>query len=90
MNPSSRGANGSRECVPDDRLRDGAIQNFMMTGLLRLYARFHSYDAVSELINTNIRPKECSWQIRDGIAIRAVDDGNRIITGNPTNVPRNP
>src|SRR5258708_9555963 len=25
--PSLRGANGSRECAPDDRLRDEAIQN---------------------------------------------------------------
>jgi hypothetical protein len=30
-----RGANGSRECAPDDRLRDEAIQSFCGPGLLR-------------------------------------------------------
>jgi hypothetical protein len=35
--PSLRGANGSRECAPDDRLRDEAIHSFFMGhhGLLR-------------------------------------------------------
>jgi len=36
--PSLRGANGSRECAPDDRLRDEAIQNCLrgsIAGLLR-------------------------------------------------------
>jgi len=34
--PSLRGANGSRECAPDDRLRDEAIQLFFVQhGLLR-------------------------------------------------------
>jgi hypothetical protein len=28
--PSLRGANGSRECAPDDRLRDEAIQSFFV------------------------------------------------------------
>jgi hypothetical protein len=28
VQPSLRGANGSRECAPDDRLRDKAIQLF--------------------------------------------------------------
>jgi hypothetical protein len=37
---SLRGANGSRECAPDDRLRDEAIHSFFArrNGLLR-YAR---------------------------------------------------
>ena len=36
--PSLRGANGSRECAPDDRLRDEAIHSFLAwrDGLLRL------------------------------------------------------
>jgi hypothetical protein len=34
--PSLRGANGSRECAPDDRLRDEAIHSFFarQNGLL--------------------------------------------------------
>src|SRR6266403_4527882 len=38
--PLLRGANGSRECAPDDRLRDEAIHTFFCgaNGLLR-YAR---------------------------------------------------
>jgi hypothetical protein len=35
--PSLRGANGSRECAPDDRLRDEAIHSslLLLYGLLR-------------------------------------------------------
>jgi hypothetical protein len=57
---SLRGANGSRECAPDDRLRDEAIHSFLLwrDGLLR----FARNDVGSGLSHTG-RAIECLTQL---------------------------
>jgi hypothetical protein len=59
--PSLRGANGSRECAPDDGLRDEAIYSFL---LLHGLPRFARNDG-------NIQLRDLAARFRASYALRA-------------------